>query len=330
MTLATLPTVSVIIPTYNRAQFIGETIASVLNQTFQDFELIIIDDGSTDHTREVFEIYRSDPKVQFVFKNHEGACIARNKGIELSRGKLIAFLDSDDIWLPDKLLSQVRFLDDHPEITLVHGCVEVIDSTGKFLSVMTHRFKKFYNKAKKIGEDYAGVSRLPFFFTSAFLIRREFFNQFCGFDPKSSLREDLDLCLRLTFEGHQMVCLEGEPVLHYRYRGNAAHIKAAVLNAFIYIYQKQLGALKASGRLTEHSGAHEYFLFHLANCFYQLNDFKACFEYSMQLIKLHPIKLCSYEIMRNLLISMFPSKLISILKQIKSPFHKWQVAQESN
>jgi len=97
------PTISVIIPTYNRANFIDVAIKSVLNQSYQDFEIIIVDDGSTDNTEEIVKNF-NDFRINYFFhKFNQGISAARNTGIKACQGKYIAFLDSDDEWLPEKL-----------------------------------------------------------------------------------------------------------------------------------------------------------------------------------------------------------------------------------
>ncbi len=95
------PLISVIIPTYNRANFLGEAIESVLSQTYKNLEVIIIDDGSTDDTRQLIEKY-TDKRIIYLYQEHGGTSAARNKGIQEAKGEYIAFLDSDDIWLSPK------------------------------------------------------------------------------------------------------------------------------------------------------------------------------------------------------------------------------------
>jgi len=104
------PTVSVIIPTYNRAHLIGRAIQSVLNQTFQDFEIIIIDDSSTDNTDDIIkEFQKKDERIKYIKHNkNKGGSAARNTGIKIAKGEYIAFLDSDDEWLPKKIEKQIK------------------------------------------------------------------------------------------------------------------------------------------------------------------------------------------------------------------------------
>ena len=99
------PFFSVIIPTYNRAKLVCEAIESVFNQTFKDFELLIVDDGSTDNTKEVLKPYLSDPRVKYIYQENKKRAVARNNGIRNSKSEWIAFLDSDDLWIEDHLES---------------------------------------------------------------------------------------------------------------------------------------------------------------------------------------------------------------------------------
>ena len=101
--------ISVIIPTYNREETIEKSIRSVLTQTYKDFELLVIDDGSTDNTRLIVESIRDD-RIRYYYQENAGACAARNKGVALSIGEFVAFHDSDDVWKPDKLEKQIRVI----------------------------------------------------------------------------------------------------------------------------------------------------------------------------------------------------------------------------
>ncbi len=113
-----MPTVSVIIPTYNRRAYVQEAIDSVLAQTYTDYEIIVIDDGSTDGTGEALRERYGD-KIIYEWQENQGLSAARNRGIESSRGQYIALLDSDDLWMPEKLERQVACLSQHPEVAMV-------------------------------------------------------------------------------------------------------------------------------------------------------------------------------------------------------------------
>ena len=113
------PAVSVIIPTFNRASFVRQAIESVLQQRFQDYELIVVDDGSTDETRSVVESL--GPRVLYVYQSNRGAAAARNFGVRHARAPWIAFQDSDDLCAPDHLESLYGYVRDHPDCGMVFG-----------------------------------------------------------------------------------------------------------------------------------------------------------------------------------------------------------------
>ncbi len=114
-----MPVVSVIIPTYNRADMLDEALRSVFAQTYKDFEVIVVDDGSTDHTRSVVDKYPH--RVRYVHQENQGHALAKNTGIAAADGGYIAFLDDDDTWLPRKLELQMDVLENNPDVDLVYG-----------------------------------------------------------------------------------------------------------------------------------------------------------------------------------------------------------------
>lgn len=129
-------TVSVIIPTFNRASFIGDAIRSVLSQTYSDIELIVIDDGSSDNTPDVVSTF-SDPRLRYIRQANMGRSNARNHALSLAKGRYIAFLDSDDLFLPDKLERQVAYLQSHPGTGMVYTSAHCIDHKG---SLLEHKY----------------------------------------------------------------------------------------------------------------------------------------------------------------------------------------------
>ncbi len=131
-----MPTVSVIIPTFNCAQFLPFAIDSVLKQTYPDFEMIIVDDGSTDNTPEIIKPYlvNHPSKIKYIWQPNKGLAIARNTAINNSTGEYIALLDADDAWLPDKLELQVKILNEKNETGLIHSNITYISEKGGILS----------------------------------------------------------------------------------------------------------------------------------------------------------------------------------------------------
>lgn len=124
--------VAVIIPSFNHDRYIGASISSVIHQTYKGVEITVVDDGSTDKTLEVLERYCRDIRV--IQQENQGTQAARNTGIRASTGKYIALLDSDDMWLPDKLEQQIDILDKYPDVGLVYSLAYKIDDNGKYLT----------------------------------------------------------------------------------------------------------------------------------------------------------------------------------------------------
>ena len=132
------PLVSVIVPAYNNAHFLPAAIDSILNQTFDNFELIVVDDGSTDNTQAVLAGFGD--RLRYVRKANGGPSSARNLGIQMARGQLIAFQDADDLWLPEKLALQVAYFHLHPEVGVVFTDAVRFDAAGKF----SRSFREIY------------------------------------------------------------------------------------------------------------------------------------------------------------------------------------------
>lgn len=122
---------SVIIPSYNCARFLGRALQSVLDQTYSDYEVIVADDGSTDDTREV--VMRSGPRIRYMYQRNRGLSAARNFALGAATGELIAYLDADDAWYPTKLEKQVAFLDANPQCGFVHSDVDVMDDRDQIV-----------------------------------------------------------------------------------------------------------------------------------------------------------------------------------------------------
>jgi len=182
------PQVSVIIPTYNRGRVIKEAIDSVLAQDYTEFELIVVDDGSTDHTSDVLDSYRNVIKV--LSQKNRGVSAARNRGIAEASGKFIAFLDSDDLWLPHKLSTQVEFFNKTPD-ALICQTEEVWIRNGLRVNPKK-RHKKPSGMIFKLSLELCLVS------PSAVMIKRSLFDRVGEFDETLPACEDYDLWLRIS------------------------------------------------------------------------------------------------------------------------------------
>jgi glycosyltransferase involved in cell wall biosynthesis len=182
------PQVSVIIPTYNRSWIIKEAIDSVLAQDYKEFELIVVDDGSTDHTSDVLDSSRNVIKV--LSQKNKGVSAARNRGIAEASGQFIAFLDSDDLWLPQKLSAQVEFFNQTPN-ALICQTEEVWIRNGLRVNPKK-RHKKLSGMIFKPSLELCLVS------PSAVMIQRSLFDRVGEFDETLPACEDYDLWLRIS------------------------------------------------------------------------------------------------------------------------------------
>lgn len=185
-------TVSVIIPTYNRSATIKRAVDSVFNQTYKNFELIIIDDGSSDKTESLLKDYFSYSNFIYKRQKNSGVASARNHGIQTAKAEWIAFLDSDDEWLPEKLETQVRFHRNNP-ILKVSQTEEIWIRKGRRVNPM----KKH---SKPSGWIFESCVPLCLISPSAVMIHRDVFDRVGVFDEKLPACEDYDLWLRLTLD----------------------------------------------------------------------------------------------------------------------------------
>jgi len=150
-----MPKVSVIIPTFNCGSYISEGIDSALNQTFKDFEIIIVDDGSTDNTKEIVQEYiEKHPKIiKYFYQSNQGVASARNKGIMESKGEYIAILEADDVWLPEKIRMQVKILNENSDAAMVYTDAEMFEGDHLIRASLchsTHANQKIDGFRKKI------------------------------------------------------------------------------------------------------------------------------------------------------------------------------------
>jgi glycosyltransferase involved in cell wall biosynthesis len=189
-----MPEVSVIIPTYNRAKWVKEAVESVIAQDFPDYEVLVVDDGSTDKTRETLSAFGKG--IQIIEMEHSGLpAQARNKGIQAARGTYLAFLDSDDRWLPGKLSRQMKLIQHHPEAGLC--CTNAaIQREGEAEWKETF----FPSQPDFVGDALSALIRNNFIITSSVLIRKDLVQSCGGFDESERLRalEDYDLWLKVA------------------------------------------------------------------------------------------------------------------------------------
>jgi glycosyltransferase involved in cell wall biosynthesis len=197
------PEVSIVIPTHNRRAMVSEAIESVLAQRDADFELIVIDDGSSDGT---FEMLSRRGHVAVEQTERRGPAAARNRGAALANAPLIAFLDSDDLWAPDKLGRQLSFMRAHPECS--------ISQTGEIWIRDGRRVNPGQRHLKRSGDIFLDSLRTCLISPSAVILKTELFRAIGGFDETLPAAEDYDLWLRILVE-HEVGLLD-EPLITRR------------------------------------------------------------------------------------------------------------------
>lgn len=185
-----MPLISVIIPVYNGANTIRETVLSVLNQTITDFEIIIINDGSQDATLEIVARI-PDPRITIFSFPNAGLAVSRNRGIDRANGDYLAFLDADDLWATNKLEAQLAALKAHPEAAVAYSWTDCIDEQGQFLRQSAH--------ATASGNVQANLLLANFISSgSNIFVRKQAVLEIGGFDESLSNAQDWDLWLRLA------------------------------------------------------------------------------------------------------------------------------------
>ncbi|KYC40464.1 glycosyl transferase family A [Scytonema hofmannii PCC 7110] len=243
--------VSVVIPAYNAMLYLEETMASVLNQSFDNFEVIVVNDGSLDET-ECWVSQIQDSRVKLISQENQGLAGARNTGILYAKGEYIAFLDADDIWEPTKLEKQSHILDENPEVGLVYNWVTYIDEQSEFTG------KTFKNQVE--GDVWKQLTEHNIVECgSVAMVRRTCFED-CGVFDKNlgSYVEDWDMWLRIASKYPFKVVKE--PLVYYRQRSNSASKNwEAMAKSFQMVIEKafanapiELQALKNKSYATSH------------------------------------------------------------------------------
>jgi len=246
-----MPAVSVIIPAYNQGHYLGAAVRSVLSQTWPDYEAIIVDDGSTDNTPEVAGAF-TDPRIRYIRQENRGLSGARNTGIRHASGELISFLDSDDLFLPEKLTLLIEALRARPDLGMVAGQAIIIDEHGR----PTGR-----SFTAPLPEDGAQLLIWNPLHVGSVLARREWIDRAGLFDETLRSYEDWDMWLRLARAGCRFGWVD-RPVSLYRFhRGQMTRNGEQMTRATFAVLDKVFGdpALPASwAALRDRAYAHAH------------------------------------------------------------------------
>lgn len=182
-----MPTISVIIHTFNNEKFIAETVESVLRQTYNDYEIIVVDDGSEDGTRDALLPYMQ--KIRYHYKENGGIASAKNAGISLSNAEFIAFLDHDDLWVPDKLKIQMEHFNNNPQVGLVYA---------KYTSFKSDKELRTKPKKGYSGWIFKELLSKSFIQTSTVIVKKECLNAVGPYDESFKLADEYDMFLRVA------------------------------------------------------------------------------------------------------------------------------------
>lgn len=284
--------VSVVIPSYNRAYIVGHAIESVLRQTYKNVEVVVIDDGSSDDTKSVVTAF--DERVRYIYQPNAGIAVARNSGIAAARGEFVAFLDSDDVWLPWKLEAQLSVLRQRPEIGMIWTDMTAVDESGTV--VEAEYLRTFYQasfrhtRIEQICEPagmlraffpdaprsaaahpvYTGSIHSHMFMgnivhTSTVVVRREWARRIGGFDLEMRpAGEDYDFHFRIT--GCGPVAFIDAPSILYRVNAEdqvtaprvVVHIARGNLRTVLRTLEEQGASIRLPRRKINHRVAESY------------------------------------------------------------------------
>jgi glycosyltransferase involved in cell wall biosynthesis len=237
---------SVVIAAYNAASTLGEAIGSVLSQTCQDFEVIVVDDGSRDKTASVASEFAADGRVQVHSQENAGPSAARNRGIALARGRYVSMLDSDDLWLPSYLSEMGRVLDENPNAGFAYTDAWALEETsGRFLQATTATLRH-HPSTPISGEQFIATLLQHNFVHNSVTVPRTVFEQVGGYDPQMSHSEDYELWLRIVISGFEAVRVPGQLAIYRIRPGSLSHDETAMISGLRTVYESVLQRHSAS------------------------------------------------------------------------------------
>lgn len=229
--------VSVVIPTYKHSRFILASLQSVFDQTFTDYEIIVINDGSPDDTAEVLRPVRESGRIRYIEQPNAGQATARNRGVREATGKYIAFLDDDDCWPADKLVWQVSELEADPQAVMVYGAYGVINEQGVLQPAKPDE-ERIDRPSGRVYEDFRHQCWI--YSPGQTLIRTDALTKTGGLDPAIWGSDDWDLYIRLSQLGPFLY--RDRVALHYRrHAGNASHGVLRHAKGHLKVVRKHIG-----------------------------------------------------------------------------------------
>jgi len=298
--------VSVIIPSYNCGKYIKEAIESVFSQTYKNFEIIVIDDDSTDDTEYSLKEYIG--KITYFKQPHRGAASSRNEGLKRAKGDFIAFLDADDVWEKEKLEKQIKYLEEHPEAGMVYTDLYRIDMrTNRLLSRWSEVFPV------KEGFVFKDLIEKNFIQTSSTLMKKEVIECIGFFDETFKAYEDIDYWVRIA-EKFKIGYIP-EPLVKYRmFPGTLSQKPFWMAEGRLKVFEKHAHKIEDE-RWKRKVLADIYSDFMIAH--YLFNDMKKAREYFYKAIKEDIKVIFRGRTMETFLKTFLGAKVVNFLREIK-------------
>ncbi len=272
--------VSVIIPTYNYAHFIAEAVESVLAQTFPIFEIIVVDDGSSDNTEEVIKHFGD--KVRYIKQKNSGVCAARNNGVKNACGDFIAFLDADDTWLPEKIEKQITKFDEDSQIGLVHCEMREFDTeTGKTVRLHLEGEEGWVADELLLFEKPVVIGC-----GGSILVSRKAFEAVGGFDINLKVGEDWDFCYRVARKFK--IGFVREILADYRNHGSNSHLNVKEMERSVKIFHEKAFNTNDKNILSLRRKSYGNFYKILAGSYFTAGSYQSFIKYSLKSLWLMP------------------------------------------
>ncbi len=312
-----MPSVSIVIPTYNGSRYILQTIESVLQQTYRDYEIIVVDDGSNEDIKSLLKPFAD--KISYIRIENSGPAAARNKGIQVSKGEFLALLDHDDIWKPGNLQEKVDFLQRNPGSAMVYSYPELMDSEGNAL----HQEYPSVFPNGSVFEDLLLRNWITTF--SCTLIRRSIFNRVGLLDERREIMscDDYDMWLRIA----DVSSIVFSPDRQVRYR---VHDTSLIKNydislkSTLAVFAKALNECNSASKLSDKKRAsiikqHLYNKYsgYATKFYYDRRDYTKARSLFRQCISLKPYILKNW---KYFLICILPPSLIEKLRSLRNLF----------
>jgi glycosyltransferase involved in cell wall biosynthesis len=313
-----MPLVSVVIPTYNRANLISETLESVFKQSLQDFEVIVVDDGSTDNTQAIVTMF----PIKYVYQPNQGAPNARNTGIKLARGKYVAVLDSDDCLYTGSLEKRVEMLEKYPEAILAYGQATIIEADGKETN---YKYPLWPESGLRDGKQelrqllYA--NHIP---ASTVMIRRCYLDQTGLYNPEFIHgQEDLELWVRLSAK-YDLVYI-AEPLIKLRLHAHRLthqiNLKQEEINHKAIIDSVFRNPTLQSLLSAERSKVYAHLYYYMAEVAYSQQARASLRAYTVNFIKINPLNLISRSGIKALAMALStftPTPIINLQRMLRN------------